>query len=214
MSKISSFKNAIILFTFLLIFWGFYRLFFQLPNFVEEVIIKPIIWLAPVIYLVKKEKASWTSIGLTSQNLFPAIYSAIALGSLFAFEAFVGNFLKYGQFNFAANLGSEPFFVSLALSFATAISEEIVFRGYIFTRIWTALNNEWSANIITSALWVIIHVPITIFINKLNPLAAFVYLFLTFIFGIGSSWIYARTKNISSSILLHVLWEWPINLFR
>jgi uncharacterized protein len=214
MKKINSFKNAILLFTFLLIIWGFYRLFFQLPNSIEEVIIKPIIWIGPVIYLIKKEKATWASVGLTSKNLFPAIYSAIALGLLFAFEAFFANFLKYGQFNFNANLGSEPFFISLGISFATAISEEIVFRGFIFTRVWQALNNEWTANLITSSLWVIIHIPITIFINKLDATAAIVYLFLTFVFGIGSTWIYARTKNISSSILLHVLWEWPITLFR
>src|SRR6266404_2243136 len=145
MSKVNSFKNAIILFTFLLIFWGFYRLFFRLPDWIEEAIIKPIIWLGPVVYLVKKERASFKSIGWTSENLFPAIYSSIALGSLFAFVAFAGNYLKYGQFNFAANLGSEPFFFSLGLSFVTAISEEIVFRGYIFTKLWTALNSEWSA---------------------------------------------------------------------
>ncbi|SRR5258708_704032 len=214
MSKFAPLKNAILLFTFLLLFWGFYRLFFQLPSWVEEVVIKPIVWIGPVFYLIRREKTNLASVGITSNNLFPAIYSALALGSLFAIEAVITNYIKYGQLNFGANLGSEPLFISLGISFATAISEEIVFRGYIFTRIWQAVNNEWSANIITSILWVIIHIPITIFVNKLSPLAAIVYLFLTFIFGIGSSFIYARTKNISSSIFLHVLWEWPIMLFR
>jgi membrane protease YdiL (CAAX protease family) len=30
----------------------------------------------------------------------------------------------------------------------------------------------------------------------------------------GSAFIFSRTKNIWGSILLHVLWAWPIILFR
>lgn len=214
MARIKRLKNAVLLFTFLLIFWGCYRLIFKLPDEVEELILKPIVWIIPVLYLVRKEKENLESIGVTSKNLFPAIYSSLILGSLFVIEALVANYIKYGKFNFGANLGTESMALSLGLSFATAISEEIVFRGYIFTRLWHTLGNELRANIITSIGWTIIHIPITIFVNKLAPFDAILYLFLTFIFGIGSSFIYARTKNISSSILLHVLWEWPILLFR
>lgn len=214
MKRLQNIRNATLLFTFLLIFWGFYRLLFQFPDWVEEIIIKPIIWLAPVIYLVKKEKASFETIGITYKNLFPAIYSSLALGSLFTFEAVIVNFAKYGKFNFGANLGKETIMLSFAISIATAVSEEIVFRGYIFSRLWEGIGNEWKANLITSIGWTVIHIPITIFVTKLSPPQAAIYLFLTFIFGVGSTFIYARTKNIASSILLHVLWEWPISLFR
>ena len=215
MSKLAPLKNAVMLFTFLLIVWGFYRILFQLPDYIEEIFIKPVVWIVPVIYLIRKEKSTWESIGVTWKNFFPAIYLSLILGSLFAIEALIANFIKYhGVFNFNANLGSENLYLTLALSFVTAISEELVFRGYIFTRLSKTLNNEWSANIISSLGWTIIHIPITIFINKLDPIAAVVYLFLTFVFGVGSAFIFARTKNISSSIFLHVLWEWPIMLFR
>ncbi|CAN5286247.1 hypothetical protein BH10PAT1_BH10PAT1_6290 [soil metagenome] len=209
-------KNATLLFTFLLIVWGFYRILFQLPDIVEELIIKPIIWILPVIYLVKnREKDTFESIGLTFKNLFPSIYLSLILGSFFSIEAAIGNYIKYGgKFNFGANLGANGIFLSLLISFATAISEEIVFRGYIFTRLWKSLNNEFQANFITSIGWTLIHVPIVIFINKLNPASAAIYLVLTFIFGVGSAFLYGRTKNLSSSIFLHVLWEWPIMLFR
>jgi len=103
---------------------------------------------------------------------------------------------------------------SLGLSFATALSEEVAFRGYLFNRVWYVLKNEWSANLITSVLWAAVHVPITFFVWKLDASAAGLYLLLTAIFGVGSAFVFARTKNIFSSILLHVLWEWPIILFR
>lgn len=219
MGKVSLLKNAVILFTYLFLVWGCYRLIFKLPDEVEEVIIKPVIWIVPVLFFIKKEKTNLESIGVTFNNFFRSIYITLILGSVFVMISVITNYIKYGKLNFGANLGSETLFVSLGLSFATAISEEIVFRGYIFTRLWRALGDElhsgeWQANLITSILWTLIHVPITIFVNKLDPLSAIIYLFLTFIFGLGSAFLYARTRNIGSSIFLHVLWEWPIILFR
>ena len=133
---------------------------------------------------------------------------------IFVFEALLVNFVKHQGLSFAANLGNNDFFLSLGLSFATAISEEISFRGYLFNRVWWATGNEWKANLVTSVLWALVHVPITIFVWKLPLSASIVYLFLTTLFGIGSAFVFARTKNVFSSIFLHVLWEWPIVLFR
>lgn len=215
MTKLINFKRAVYLAVYLLIVWGFYRFLFQLPEELEETIIKPIVWLLPVIYFVRLERRGLDSIGLTLKNLFPAVYYALGLGLIFVLEAMVVNYLKYGgQFNLNANIGQLPFITALALSFVTAFSEEITFRGYIFTRVWNFIKNELSANLLTSVFWALIHVPITIFVWKLDFSASLIYLALTTIFGIGSAFVYARTKNILSSILLHVLWQWPIILFR
>ena len=210
-----SFKYAVYLSVYLLIVWGFYRFLFELPETIEELFIKPVVWLVPVFYLLWKEKEGISSLGITFKNLFPAVYYALGLGAFFVMEALIINFVKYGgKFNLGANLGELPFLTSLGLSFATAISEELTFRGYVFTRIWRFLGNEIYANLVTSLFWALIHVPITFFVWKLDLSAALLYLFLTTLFGIGSAFVYARTKNILSPILLHVLWQWPIILFR
>lgn len=214
-SNLLHFKNAILLSVYLFIVWGFYRFLFQLPETIEELFIKPVVWLLPVFYLLKKEKESIVSLGITLRNLFPAVYYALGLGAFFVMEALVINFVKYGgKFNLGANLGELPFLTSLGLSFATAISEELTFRGYVFTRIWKFLGSELYANLVTSFFWALIHVPITFFVWKLDLSAALIYLVLTTLFGVGSAFVYARTKNILSPILLHVLWQWPIILFR
>ncbi|EKE05723.1 MAG: hypothetical protein ACD_19C00182G0051 [uncultured bacterium] len=210
-----NFKRAVILAVYLLIVWGFYRFLFKLPDEIEELLVKPILWLLPVFYLVKSERQGLDSLGITFKNLFPAVYYALGLGAFFVMEALIVNFLKYGgQFNLGANIGNLPLLPALGLSFATAISEEITFRGYIFTRVWAFVKSETTANILTSLFWALIHVPVTIFVWKLDLSSALIYLLLTTLFGIGSSFVYARTKNIVSPILLHVLWQWPIILFR
>lgn len=213
-SKTSVIKNVTVYSAYLIVIWGFYRFLFQLPEQIEELVVKPVLWILPLVFLSRKEGYGLTSLGFTFKNLFPAIYFSLGIGAIFVIEALVANYFKYGGINLGANLGKLPFLTSLGLSFATAVSEEAAFRGYIFSRLSYATKNIWTANIISSLLWMGIHIPIAFFVWKLGIVEALVYLGLTTIFGIGSAFIYSRTQNIFGSILLHVLWEWPIILFR
>lgn len=207
-------KNAVVYSAYLLIVWGLYRFLIQLPDEVEETIVKPIIWLIPVFIMTKKEKMGLDSLGITLKNLFPSLYLSLALGSVFVIEALVVNFMKYNGLNFSANIGNQGLGLALGISFATALSEEIAFRGYVFSRLWLALKNEWLANFVTTAVWVLVHIPIYIFVFQLGFAATAVNLLVIAIFGLGSAFVFARTKNVFSSVFLHVLWEWPIILFR
>lgn len=213
-SKTVVIKNVTIYSTYLLLVWALYRFLFKLPDEVEELVIKPIVWLIPLFWLSAKEKFPLSSLGITLKNLFPAIYLSLGLGAIFVLEAFLANFFKYGQFNFAANIGNMPILSSLGISFATAFSEETAFRGYIFGRIWYVLKDEWAANITSSLIWTIVHIPIAFFVWKFDLVSGILYLILTAVFGMGSAFIFGRTKNIFGSVFLHVLWEWPIILFR
>ncbi|OGM19882.1 hypothetical protein A2686_01410 [Candidatus Woesebacteria bacterium RIFCSPHIGHO2_01_FULL_38_10] len=207
-------RHTTIFLAYLLVVWGFYRVLFKLPEEVEELVIKPLVWLTPLYFFLKKERLGLTSLGITFKNLFPAIYLSLILGIIFAIEGIMVNFVRYEELDFSANIGKNPLLIALGLSLATAISEEISFRGYLFARIWHILKNEWKANLLLSFFWGIIHIPISLFWWKLDFTELTGYIILTIFFGIGSSFVFARTKNVFSSILLHVLWEWPIILFR
>lgn len=213
-AKTTTVKHVILYSVYLVLIWSLYRVLFKLPDQFEELVIKPIIWLFPIFWLNAKEKLPISSLGITFKNLFPAIYLSLGLGAVFVIEAVLTNFFKYGQLNFAANIGNLPILSSLGISFATAASEETAFRGYIFGRLWAVLKDEWAANIASSFIWTLVHIPIVFISWKLNLASGILYLFLTAVFGIGSAFIFGRTKNIFGSIILHVLWEWPIILFR
>lgn len=207
-------KHVTVLSAYLLIVWGLYRFLFKLPEEIEEIMIKPLVWLIPVYFFTMRERLSLSSLGFTTKNTLRSVYLALSLGVLFAIEGFIVNFFKYNGFDFAANIGSTSLFAALGISLATAFSEEVTFRGYIFGRLWMVMKNEWLANLVTSFVWALIHIPIAIFWWNLSFSATAGYLLLTTIFGIGAAFVYARTKNIMAPILLHVLWEWPIILFR
>lgn len=213
-TKVKYVKHSVILATYLLIVWGFYRFLFRFPEEVEELLIKPILWLIPVYYFVSKEKLGVKSVGITMKNMFPSIYLALGLGAIFVIEGVVINAIKHGAVSFNANVGQVAILSAFGISLATAISEEITFRGYLFTRVAYVTENDWVSNLITSLVWGLIHLPISIFWLDLSFAGVVGFFILTTVFGIGSAFIFSKTRNIASSILLHVLWTWPIILFR
>lgn len=207
-------KTIFIYFTYLLIVWGLYRFIFKLPEEVEEFVVKPIVWLLPIAYVLRKEKLGLSEVGLNVKTLFPSLYFVIGLGAVFAIEALLINFFKYGSLNFSSYIGDKTLLFSMAISLVTAFSEEISFRGFIFGRLNGILKSEWTASLIATGLWVIIHIPIVIFVRQWGLASSLLYLFVTALFGMGSNFVYARTKNVFASMILHVVWEWPLILFR
>jgi len=212
-----SLKHVFALFSFIFIVWSFYRYLPQaLPLWLEEIILKPLFWVIPTIWIVKRvEKQSWSSLGFTKKRIFTSLYWGIGLGLVFAFEGLLTNIFKYKGLNLASlDYSSLEFFGLILLSFVTAFSEELVFRGYIFNRLWTIWGKESLANIVSSLLFVVVHLPVGIFVLGYKPTIMLAYLFFIFVFGFGSAFVFGRSRNLASSILLHVFWSWPIILFR
>lgn len=69
-SKTVLVKHSTILAVYLLVVWGFYRFLFQLPEQVEELFIKPVVWIVPVLILINKEHSGLSSL----RSFFTWIY--------------------------------------------------------------------------------------------------------------------------------------------
>lgn len=206
-------KNLVSLYVFIFLVWGFYRFLFRFPEEIEELVFKPLIWLGPTLFLVLSQKENLSSLGLTSKNLAKSCLWGVGLGLVFAVEGLIIHFLKQEGFNLNFAISSQVLVTSLIVAVATAISEEIVFRGYIFSRLLEILGKELQANVASSLAWSLIHLPITIFVFNFNLAETAAFLVLNFVFGVASAFVFARTKNLSGCLLLHVLWGFPILLF-
>ena len=208
-------KSTLLYFLYLVVLWSAYRVSgISLPQEIDEFVVKPIVWLAPIFYILLREKKGVRALGITVKNLYPGIYLALILGVVFAIEAFVINYIKYGGVDLSANLGDKPFLYSIVISFATGVSEELAFRGFIFSRILSVSKNEIFATFSTSIFWVMIHIPATFALLGYGFQDAMSFWLLSLLYSVGACFIYARTKNIFPSILLFVLWETTIILFR
>lgn len=202
-------------YTFLLIVWGFYRFLFRLPVGVEELVLKPVIWLGPLIWLILvwEKRPLFSSLGLVGKNLARNFYLGIGLGALFSVFSLSLNFLKYGQLELV-KMTPADFLGGFLLSGVTAFIEETVFRGFILNRLFALLRDEWQALLISSIAFVLIHLPVTVFSLHYSLVQIYVYAVLVFFYSLGAGVLFLRTGNAWLSVLMHLFWAWPIILFR
>jgi hypothetical protein len=78
-SSKASLSTVYHLWAWILLAWCLYRYFIKLPEWADEFIFKPLVFVAPVIWYVRnKEKQSIATLGLTRRNFFTSVY--IGLG--------------------------------------------------------------------------------------------------------------------------------------
>jgi hypothetical protein len=203
------------LFGYLLVVWGFYRLIFKLPDNVEEAVLKPVLWLGPVLWLVLvAEKRKLSDIGWTGKNLFSGIGWGVVLGVIFAGEGVMVNWMRYGQINFQNILAGGGLSGVMWIPLLTAISEETVFRGYILSRLSEVIKSSYWPLVISSLMFVTVYLPMSFFILHYSGAQMVAYFFLVFVLGMGGGWVYMRSKSLAAPIIVHTLWSWVILLFR
>ena len=82
-------------------------------------------------------------------------------------------------------------------SFTAAVTEELIFRGYIFSRLDFILQNENKAIVVSSILFGLLHFGYGTIINMVFPM----------VFGGVLSFYYWKYRNIAIPIISHFLWD-------
>lgn len=199
-----------------LLFWSLYRYFLKLPEFVDEFIFKPIVFLGPVLWYVKTiEKRSIDSLGITKRNFFPSIYLGIGLGMLFALDGLFAHYLKYGkiQLNPIQVLKEVGVLQLFVYSLATGITEETLNRGFLFQRVLEKTNSLFKATSLSTVLFVLLHVPILITSLKFQGITLILFFFTNIALGIANSFLFYSTRSLTAPILVHVFWNMTVALF-
>ena len=154
-----------ILFLYILItaVWAGYRYFFVLPEWVDEFIAKPIIYLVPVLFVsLSLEKNSIESLGITRHKYWLYALMGLGLGLLLLFESVLTRYFKNGSVQLLS-FTPPSLVLNLFIAFATGLVEEITFRGYFFRRIMWTWDNEVIANILSTVFFTVEHLPLAIF---------------------------------------------------
>lgn len=200
----------------ILLFWSLYRYFLKFPEWVDELIFKPVIFVLPVIWFVSKfEKRKLFSIGLTGKNFFTSLYVGLGFGLVFALEGLAANAIKYGklQINPIEAIGQYGLVMLLFLSLATAFSEELLNRGFLFSRILEKTRSMPYASLISTVLFVLLHVPILVTTLKLQGLALVLFFVTDFVLGLANSLLFYNTGSLVAPILVHIFWNMTVALY-
>ncbi|MBI4067278.1 CPBP family intramembrane metalloprotease [Candidatus Gottesmanbacteria bacterium] len=196
--------------------WSIYRAWFKLPEAIDELVVKPLIFVLPVIWWVKyREKRKLESIGITGRNFFQEIYIGVGIGVLFALEGLVANYFKYGTWSFAplaalSSVGLMPF---LLYSLFTSVSEEILGRGFVYGRLQEGAKDQLKPAIVASFLFLLLHIPIIFTRLNLVGVSLVVYIVSIFLLGVTNSYLYSYRKSLVVSILVHIFWNATVALY-
>ncbi len=195
--------------------WALYRYFFRLPEAVDEFIVKPLIFVLPILwYVTKRERRPLSSIGITAKNLFPSIYIGLGFGFVFALEGMAANIMKYGKLQISPIAAFEQYGMGLiVLSLATAVCEEILSRGFVFSRLLEGKKSLWYAAVMSTLMFVFLHIPILAFSLKLHGIALVLFFVTDFVLGFANSLLLYNTGSLIAPILVHIFWNMTVALY-
>lgn len=200
----------------ILLIWALYRHFFMLPETVDEFIVKPIVFLGPVLFFVLyKEKRPLSSIGIHANKFVRDLYLAMGFGLLFTVIGIVTNFFKYGSINLnpIVPITGATLLVTLILSLATAFTEEVLIRGFFYTRLAEGYQSQFKALLSSVLMYLLILVPIIFTRLSLNPQGLMLIIVSNIILSSANTMIFTETKSLIVPILIHAFWNMAVVLY-
>lgn len=196
--------------------WAFYRYFFHLPEWADEFIFKPMVFALPIIWYVRsREKRGLDSVGLSGKNLFTSIYIGLGFGFVFAVEGLFANAIKYGKIEIMPIAAFQEYGLGmlLLLSAATAFSEELLSRGFVFTRLIEGKKSLMYASFMSTLMFVVLHVPILAFSSKLTGTVLLLFFVTDFVLGFANALLLYNTGSLVAPILVHIFWNMTVALY-
>ncbi len=199
-----------------LIFWSLYRYFFRLPEAIDELVVKPLVFLGPVVWFVLRvEKRSLLTLGFTLANFFRNLYMGLGFGFLFALEGLAVNWLKYGQLQINPIAAFEQYgiLVLLGLSLATAVVEETLARGFLFTRLWERRKSLVYAVAISTLMFTLLHLPILVTSLKFQGTTLILFFVTKVMIGVANALLFYASGSLMAPVLVHIFWNMTVALY-
>ena len=163
---------------------------------------KAIVWVLPVLlYIRLVERASITRF-LEFGHTRRGVCWGCALGAALIAVTLLGKTLPSGTSLRVPSL-------SLALLNTVVVAplvEEITLRGFVLKRLELSGRSFWIANVLTTLVFVAMHVPGWLFQGRLTPMASFAQrtaplTMMSLLFG----WSKKRSESLYSAIAAHVV---------
>lgn len=199
----------------ILLIWCVYRAVFKFPEWTDEFIAKPLVFVAPVLwYVLVKEKRKLDSLGLTTKNIFNSVYIGLGFGLVFAIEGLMAHMMKYGKFEVMPIAAFHTYgFFLIVISLATAFTEELLSRGFVFNRIYEKTKNLPYAATIGALMFVALHVPILATSNQLHGVTLILFFVTDVILALANSLLFSTTNSLVAPILVHLFWNMTVALY-
>lgn len=211
-SKTTPLQKALNLWAVILIAWSIYRTYFKMPEWFDEFIAKPLVFVLPVIYYIKKiDKQNVLSslyISLKPKKLFQDFLYAVGIGIIFFIITSLAYFIKSGKFiSFNYNISSANILLIIITALATGITEEILSRGFVLKKLYEESKNPFSSTFFSSILFFFLHVPILFSNAKIGGNLLLVFLATDLLLSMINGLIFIERKSLVVPIFLHAFYN-------
>ncbi len=179
-------KKVLLYTGYLLLVWGGFRYFFNLPEVIEELWFKPVIWLVPLF---------WWNIFLREKRV--TLFGGNQLISLLV-GLTVGCFYFFALRKVPEMSSSNWDLVGVAL--VTSVVEEIAFTGFVLGYLQKSVSEIWSI-FFCSILVAIMRLPILLFDSKVGGTELTFVLIFVFAVAMINGVIRLKSGSVSGSIL-------------
>lgn len=169
------------------------------------------IMIAITILFIKIKKERLISIGLYKGKWKQSCLIGLVLAAVLFFNNCLSHIMNGASF-----IPAKDIFELAIYYFIVASCEEIVFRGYIGTRLYGLIKNQYLVIIVSGILFVIMHFPYRMIAYSMTISDLTIYnigwIFDLFITHCILSFIYLRTNSLYGAIIPHWISNLAYNL--
>lgn len=215
-TKISATQRALNLWAIILIIWSVYRANLKLPEWFDEFIAKPFVFIFPVYYYIVniEKKKFFDALWIKPRKVLSDLTFGLGIGGIFFLTAIFANSLKFKKLFFVnASFDTQVILIIAVTALATAISEEILSRGFVLKRLYEESKNKFTASFFASILFFFLHVPMLFTNVKITGNLLLLFMATDLILSLVNSYLFLERKSLVLPILVHALYNASLILF-
>ena len=180
-----------------------------LPNMplgdIAFTIISTLLVTGPLLCLIIFNKQGLSSIGMYKKNLWPALCIGLILSAvILLFNTILPWLLSDWSFRPIDQVMRFLFFAIMV-----SLYEDILFTGFIQTRIYGLIKNDVAAVLTTAILFGLIHIPAHLVFSGVAGLSVIILLSMTFWIAKHCIWnmIFRRYFSLFPIMMTHIVWN-------
>lgn len=210
--KITSTQKALNLWAVVLIVWSIYRTYFKLPEWFDEFVAKPLVFVLPILVYIrtveKKEILSSLFINKNFKNFIKEFFISFGIGLVLLLTALLSVYLRFRKVGLFGHFPSfNQFGLIVITALATGITEEILSRGFILKRLYEESKNAYSSTFFASILFFFLHVPILFTNNRINGSMLLMFMVTDLLLSMVNGLIMIQRKSLTVPILIHAFYN-------
>ena len=174
-------------YVYLLLIWGSFRYFVRLPEVIEELWFKPVLWLVPLFWwnLAPREK-----IVMFGRRWGKSLLIGVIVGFIYYL------ILKFKNISsFQVNLDL------IGVALATSVTEELTFSGFVAGYLEKISQGNWKNLLIVGFMAAVIRIPLLLFVYSASISEMFGVILVAFAVGLINSWIRIKSGNVIGAIV-------------